>query len=391
MPDHPLHPSAQLTPTLTWLLALAAGAAVANSYYNQAMLGHLAADFAVPGATVAAIAALTQLGNAIGVLLLAPLGDRIERRRLILLTIALLVTALLAAAGAPSFPLLLAASFAIGLFATVAQQIVPLAVHIAAPERRGSVLGLVTGGILTGILLARTASGVISDIWSWRVVFVAAAGLMTLIGAALAWRLPKVEPTASGGYGALMASLVRLVLDHPPLRRATFLQCLIFAAFMAFWSTLALELATPRYGLGSTAVGLLALLGASGAVTAPLAGRFADRRGAAVLVRFGAALAAGAFGLMGLAQGSLGVLLLATLLLDIAVQSSQIANQSIAFAIDGTARSRLNTVFMTAMLASGSVGSAVGALAFSQFGWSGVTSLGAALALAALALSLGRR
>ena len=384
-------PSPALTPSLARLLAFAAGAAVANSYYNQAMLGHIAGDFALPGAEVAAIAALTQLGNAAGVLLLAPLGDRIERRRLILLTLGALVVALVMAAIAPSFGLLLLASLCVGTFATVAQQIVPLAVHLAAADRKGSVLGTVTGGILTGILLARTASGIISDLASWRVVFLLAAGLMLLTGVLLARRLPKVMPTTHIGYGALMASLIRLVAAHRALRRATLSQCLVFAAFMAFWSSIALELHSERFGLGSTAVGLLALVGASGAVAAPLAGRLADRGGAGRVAMLGMLLAALAFALLGVSEGSIIALVAATLMLDVAVQTSQIANQSVVYAIDPAARSRLNTIFMTAMLASGAIGSSAGALAWSHFGWRGVCAFGAAAALAGAALAARRR
>jgi len=386
----PAHPSAPLRPSLLILLAVAAGASVANSYYNQAMLGHLVRDFALTGAAVAAIPVLTQFGNALGVLLLAPLGDRVERRRLILMTLSLLVVALLAAAAAPSFTVLIIASFAIGSFATVAQQIVPLAVHIAPPNERGSVLGKVTGGILIGILLARTASGVISDVWSWRIAFFFSAGLMMLIGVLLAWRLPKVRPTTDLSYFGLIASLGQLVRAHRALRRATLMQSLLFAAFIGFWSTLALELQSPHYGLGSTSVGLLALIGVAGAMAAPLAGRLADRKGARNVAAIGALLVAATFALLGAFQGSVAVLVVGTLGLDLAIQSSQIANQTVVYAIDPAARSRLNTIFMAAMLLSGAVGAAISGAAHTQWGWTGVCVFGGASALLASALAIRR-
>jgi predicted MFS family arabinose efflux permease len=386
----PAHPTAPLGPSLLILLAVAAGASVANSYYNQAMLGHMARDFALSGAAVAAIPVLTQLGNALGVLLLAPLGDRVERRLLILITLSLLVAALLAAAVAPSFIVLMIASFAVGGFATVAQQIVPLAVHIAPATERGSVLGKVTGGILIGILLARAVSGILSDFWSWRIAFLFAAGLMMLIGTLLAWRLPKVRPTTDLGYLRLIASLGQLVREHRTLRRATLMQCLLFAAFIGFWSTLALELQSPSFGLGSTSVGLLALIGVAGAMAAPLAGRLADRRGARNVAAIGALMVAAAFTLLGAFQGSIAALILATLGLDLAIQSSQIANQTVVYAIDPAARSRLNTIFMGAMLLSGATGAAISGAAYAAWGWTGVCIFGGLSALLASALALRR-
>ncbi len=379
------------SPALFRLLALAAGAAVANSYYNQAMLGHIARDFALSAAGVAAIPVVTQLGNAIGVLFLAPLGDRLERRSLMLVTIAALVLSLLAAAAAPSFGALVVTSFAVGGFATVAQQIVPFAIHLAPDGARGRVLGMVTGGILVGILLARAFSGVGSDLWGWQPVFVIAAGVMAAIGLLLAAMLPRAAPTTTHSYGPLLASLWHLVVTHPTLRRATLIQCLIFMGFIGFWSSVALALEAPPYGLGASAVALLALVGSAGALAAPIAGRFADRAGPRHVVTIGAGLVAAAFLLLLLRQGSMAVLVIGTLLLDLAVQSSQVANQTEVYALDASARSRLNTIFMASMLLSGAVGAGLGGLAFARWGWTGTCLFGAFSAALALLLSLRRR
>lgn len=373
---------------LVRLLAVAAGAAVANSYYNQAMLGHIGRDFVLPAATVAAIPVLTQFGNAIGVLFLAPLGDRVERRALMLLTIAALVIALLTAAAAPSFIALISASLAIGVFATVAQQIVPFAVTIATDETRGRVLGTVTGGILLGILLSRVFSGIGSDLWGWRPVFLGAAGVMAVIGTLSAALLPRLEPTTTLTYGRLLVSLWHLVLAHAVLRRATSIQCLVFMGFIGFWSSLALALEAPPFGLGGSAVALLALVGAAGALAAPLAGRFSDRVGPRLVVTIGTSLAAASFILLAIAQGSMAVMVAGTLVLDLAVQTSQVANQTQVYALDRAARSRLNTVFMAAMLLSGSVGAGLGGLAFATWGWTGTCLFGALTSLLALLLSL---
>ncbi|WP_186395584.1 MFS transporter [Stappia sp. TSB10GB4] len=379
--------SDHLSAALVRLLAVGAGAAVANSYYNQAFLGHLTTDFGLAAGAAAIVPVLTQAGNAIGVLFLAPLGDRLERKSLILVTTGALVAALIGAAVSPGFVWLAVASLAVGLFATVAQQIVPLAVHLAPPAERGRILGTVTGGILIGILLARTISGTISDAWGWPVVFWFAAVLMIAIGAALALWLPRVPPTTDLSYPRLLGSLWTLVRTHGVLRRAVAVQFLIFAAFIGFWSTLALLLSDPPYRLGGTAVGLLALVGVAGALAAPIAGGFADKRGPAVVVSIGAGFVLLAFAIFGLWQGSLLGLVVGILVLDLAVQSSQVANQARVYALDPTARSRLNTVFMATMLLGGAVGAGIGGAAYAAWGWTGTCAFGAVSAALALLLS----
>ncbi len=379
--------SEYLSAGLVRLLAVGAGAAVANSYYNQAFLGHLTTDFGLAAGAAALVPVLTQAGNAVGVLFLAPLGDRLERKSLILATTGALVAALVGAAVSPGFVWLAAASLAVGLFATVAQQIVPLAVHLAAPAERGRILGKVTGGILIGILLARTVSGTISDLWGWPFVFWFAAALMIVIGAALALWLPRVQPTTDLSYPRLIGSMWTLVRRHRVLRQAVAVQFLIFAAFIGFWSNLALLLIEPPYRLGGTAVGLLALVGVAGALAAPVAGGFADRRGPAAVVSIGAGLVLLAFVVFGLWQGSLLGLVLGILIMDLAVQSSQVANQARVHALDPTAHSRLNTVFMATMLLGGAVGAGIGGAAYAGWGWTGTCAFGAMSAGLALLLS----
>jgi len=364
-----------------------AGAGVANNYYNQSFLGHLTADFGLVAGAAAIVPVLTQAGNAIGVLFLAPLGDRMERKSLILATIGALVAALIGAAVSPGFVWLSVASLAVGLFATVAQQIVPLAVHLAPPAERGRILGKVTGGILIGILLARAVSGTISDLWGWPIVFWFAALLMIAIGLAMALWLPRVPPTTNLSYPRLIGSLWTLFQTHGVLRRAVAVQFLIFAAFIGFWSNLALLLAEPPYRFGGTAVGLLALVGVAGALAAPVAGGFADRRGPAVVVSVGAGLVLVAFVIFGVWQGSLICLVLGVLVMDLAVQSSQVANQALVYALDATARSRLNTVFMATMLSGGAVGAGIGGAAYAAWGWTGTCAFGAISAALALLLS----
>jgi predicted MFS family arabinose efflux permease len=372
---------------LVRLLAVGSGAAVANSYYNHAFLSQITIDFGLTGGTSAIVSVVTQTGNALGVLFLAPLGDRLERKTLILMTIAALVAALVGAAVSPSFQWLAVASFTVGLFATVAQQIVPLAVHLAPPAERGRTLGKVTSGILIGILLARTVSGAISDLWGWPVVFWFAALLMVTIGAALALWLPRVPPTTDLSYLRLLGSLWTLVRMHAVLRQAVVVQFLIFAAFIGFWSNVGILLSEPPFEFGGTAVGLLALVGIAGALAAQIAGRLADRVRPNIIVSIAAALLVLAFLVFGLWQSSLVSLTIGVLIMDLAVQSSQVVNQARVYALDPTARSRLNTIFMATMLAGGAAGAGIGGAAYAAWGWTGTCAFGGIAASSALVLS----
>lgn len=369
-------------------MSIAAGATVANSYYNQPMVGLLSTEFGLGVGTVALIPLLTQAGNALGVFFLAPLGDRLERKALILATLAALILALVAAALSSGFIGLAVACTAVGLFATVTQQLVPIAVHLSAPDDRGRVLGVLTGGILIGILLARTISGTLSDFWGWRSVFWCAALTMLIIWIILARRLPIVQPTADLPYGRLILSMWTLMRAHALLRRAMGIQFLIFSAFIGFWANLVLLLMEPSYGLSATAAGLFALVGVCGALAAPFVGSFADRRGHASVVSMSAMLVAVAFTIFGLSDGSIVALIVGIFVLDVAVQASQVANQTMVYALDADARSRLNTVFMGSMLMGGAFGAGAAGMAYAKLGWAGVCIFGGISAAAAFAMSL---
>jgi predicted MFS family arabinose efflux permease len=378
----------ELDRALLAILSVSAGLAVANVYYNQSMLGRLAAEFDLSAGVAASISVVTQFGNAIGVILIAPLGDCGERKRLILLTVAALVVALVGAAIAPSFTWLVVASFLVGLFGTVAQQIVPLSVHVAPAQAKGQVLGIVTAGILVGILLSRTISGIVTDWWNWRIMFAIAAAIMSGVGAALAWKLPKVQPITRLPYVDLLGSFWPLLRDHGILRYAIAIQALVFGAFLAFWSNLAVFLSRKPFSLGASAVGLIALAGATGALAAPIAGRIADKRGPDLVIIAGALTVAVAFVLLAAFRQSLAVLVIGVVIMDVGVQASQVANQARVHALDPAARSRLNTIFMASMLFGGAIGAGIGGSAFSRFGWAGPCVLGTAAATAALVLAL---
>ncbi len=375
------------------LLAAGTGMAVASLYYSQPMLGILAGDLHAGGQAIGWVPTLTQVGYAAGLLLLTPLGDRWDRRRIIAVKAALLCVALLLAGAAPSIGFLLPASLALGLAATLAQDIVPAAAVLAPAEERGKVVGMVMTGLLLGILLSRVVSGVVAEQFGWRAMFIGAAAGMAVLGAAL-WRgLPRFTPVTQLGYGALIGSLFTLAARHRALRRAALAQGLLAVGFSAFWSTLAVMLHAEPFHLGPAVAGAFGLAGAAGALAAPVAGRIADRRGPELVTRLGAGIAAVSFAIMALApwvppQGQLWLVLLSAVGFDLGVQASLISHQSIIYGIDPGARSRLNAVLMSTMFVGMALGAALGSQALAAFGWIGVTAVATTAATAALAVRL---
>lgn len=386
------HKQAQtaLPAVLLFLLATGAGLGAATLYYAQPMLGVLGGEFqATPGA-IGLVPTLTQLGYALGILLLAPLGDRFDRRRIILGKAAALTVALLTAAAAPSLGVLLVASLAVGLAATLAQDIVPAAATLAPEAERGRMVGTVMTGLLMGILLSRVVSGWVAEQWGWRAMFVLAAGSIALLGLAVWVRLPRFVPTTQLNYLALLGSLLTLWRRHPALRRAALAQGLLSIGFSAFWSTLAVMLHAAPFHLGSSAAGAFGLAGAAGALAAPLAGRVADRKGPELVTRLGAALVAGAFLAMALGGNHLWLIALGAVVFDLGAQAALIAHQSIVYSIEPAARSRLNAVLFVGMFTGMSSGALLGSVVLGQWGWQGVCVLALGSALAALAARLRR-
>ncbi|MCX7278351.1 MAG: MFS transporter [Burkholderiales bacterium] len=377
---------------LVLLLAAAAGLAAAALYYSQPMLGVLASEFNASPGTIGLVPTLTQLGYAAGLLLLAPLGDRFDRRRIILGKAAVLTLALLLAAAAPSIQVLLGASLVIGLSATLAQDIVPAAATLAPEAHRGRTVGTVMTGLLMGILLSRVVSGFVAEHAGWRGMFAVAATSIALLGVAV-WRgLPRFKATTQMSYMALMASLFTLWKRYTPLRRAALAQGLLSVAFSAFWSTLAVMLHAAPFHLGSAAAGAFGLAGAAGALAAPLAGRVADRKGPEVVTRLGAALVVASFLAMALGEtgGSSPLWLIAVgaVVFDLGVQASLIAHQTIIYSLEPAARSRLNAVLMSSMFIGMASGAWLGSLALGQYGWQGVCGLAALAATAALVVRM---
>lgn len=385
-----------LPASLVLLLAAGAGLAAASLYYSQPMLGVLGADIGASAATVSLVPTLTQLGYAIGIGLLAPLGDRYDRRRIVLAKAAALVLALLLAAAAPSIGVLLVASLGIGLAATMAQDLVPAAATLAPEAHRGKVVGMVMTGLLLGILLSRVVSGLVAEHFGWRSMFIGAAASIALIGAA-AWRgLPRFRPTTQLPYARLLGSLRLLWRRHAELRRAALAQGLLAVGFSAFWSTLAVMLHGAPFHLGSAAAGAFGLAGAAGALAAPLAGRMADRRGPESVARLGATLVMLSFAALLLApwlpqQVQLGLLAGVAIGFDLGVQAALVAHQTIVYGIDPGARSRLNALLFVGMFTGMATGAALGGLLLASWGWLAVALLAMGSALGALLVRLWPR
>ncbi|MDD3444380.1 MAG: MFS transporter [Zavarzinia sp.] len=357
-------------------MAIGCGIAVANLYYNQPLLGLLAADFAVSPATIGMIPMATQIGYALGLFLLVPLGDIVDRRRLILLQSGALVVALGAMAFAPVFAVALAASIAVGVASTIAQQIIPFAAAMANDGNRGQVVGIVMSGLLGGILLARTVSGIVGEHFGWR----AAYGLGVALTLGLAFLMAAVLPRgggvpARGGYLRLIASLADVARRHPLLIKSSLVQATQFWGFSVFWSTLALHLEGPDYGLGADVAGSFGVLALVGVLAAPVSGRLADRRGPDLVIMAGLGAAAVGFLAFAFWPGIPG-LIFGVVVFDFGVQLSMVAHQARIFALEPAARSRINTVFMTTLFAVGAIASAVASAVFAAGGWFAVTMLG---------------
>ena len=376
-------PTTPATAVPVFVMAAAAGVAVANTYYNQPMLGLIERD--LPGPLTGLIPMATQLGYAIGLLLLVPLGDLVERRRLIVLQFLALAVALALAALAPSAPLLLLASLCVGATATAAQQIVPFAATLAAPQSRGATVGTVMAGLVTGIFLSRPLAGYVAAYAGWRMMFWCSVPLALAAAALLALRLPRNRSENRQRYGQLLASLLTLWRDLPDLRLAAATQAMIFGAFTAFWTVLAFRLQEPPFGYGADVVGLFGILGLVGVLAAPAAGILSDRRGPYSAILLGAVVTLLSWVILGTWESLIGFSL-AIALLDLGMQGAIVANQHVIFALKPDAQSRINTLFMGSMFAGGAVGAALASEGWRLGGWPAVTGIG--LTLGAIAVTL---
>ncbi|SBS39972.1 Inner membrane transport protein YnfM [Marinomonas spartinae] len=373
----------QQTPTLSkslvFTMATGAGLSVASIYYNQPMLDNIGATFHADVSATGFIPTFTQVGYALGILFLIPLGDRFDRRNVIAIKSLLLALALFLCSIMPSLNNVLVASLAIGIMATMAQDIVPAAANLAPEAKRGKTVGTVMTGLLVGILLSRVISGAVSQYLGWQAMYQLAALSILLIGLSL-WRiLPSFEVHSSLSYPGLLKSMLTLWKRHDGLRRAAFAQGLLSVGFSAFWSTLAVMLHT-HYGLGSAVAGAFGLAGAAGALAAPLAGTLADKSGPARVTQIGCAMFAMSFAIMFLlpyfpVNGQIALIIVSALGFDLGIQATLVSHQSLVYGLDPTARGRLNALLFTGMFIGMSIGSVLGSQALALLGWNGVVAV----------------
>jgi predicted MFS family arabinose efflux permease len=361
-----------------WLmpfLGFACCIGVSSIYFNQPLLLEMAHTFHVTPAHTGFVAVATQVGYALGIFLLVPLGDVLERRALMMRMFAAVSIALFCVAFAPSVAWLIAASALVGLFASVTHVALPIAPSLVSHEKRGRALGIVMSGLLIGILLARTFAGWVSQASRWQVVFIV-AGCVNALFVPLLWKvMPKLAPTAPVRYGEAIRSLWTLFRSQPLLRESSFIGAMIFASFSAFWTTLVFLL-DKHYGFGPGVAGSFGILGATGALIAPVAGRLSDRHGSRYVVGIGLSTLAIAYVVLWAFGYHLAGVIAGVILLDLAAQMCQIANQTRIFGIDPGARSRLNTVYMVIYFGGAAMGSALSTIAWVHFEWRGVCVLG---------------
>ncbi len=370
-------------------LGLACAVGVSSIYFNQPLLLEMARTFHSRPEHIGFVAVATQVGYALGLLGFVPMGDILERRALMMRMYGAVSIALLLVAVSQSLLWLIFASILVGLFASVTHIVLPIAPDLVDAKQRGRAIGIVMTGLLLGVLLARTFSGWVSKIHGWRWVFVAAAVINLAFVPLLYRKMPRLPPAQSLRYAQAMRSLWTLFRTEPLLREASVVGALVFASFSCFWTTLAFMLES-HYGLGPGVAGTFGVVGAAGAMIAPVAGRLADRHGARWVASAGLSILALSYLLIWVVVGlhasiliHMAGLVLGVVVLDIGAQMTQVANQTRIFGLVPSARSRLNTVYMVVYFGGAALGSWLSTLAWAHWGWNGVCVLALAFMLLA--------
>ena len=364
---------------VVFILAIGAGFSVASIYYAQPLLPLMGADLHLSIEGMGMVPTLTQAGYALGILFLLPLGDRHDRRTLILIKSAALALFLFGCSLTGQLHSLLLASLMIGMAATMAQDIVPAAAILAPQGKQGKTVGTVMTGLLLGILLSRTVSGVVGEAFGWRVMYQLAAVSIAFIGVVMWAVLPRFAIHSTLSYPGLMRSMEHLWRRYPALRRAALAQGFLSIAFSAFWSTLAVML-LDRYHLASAVAGGFGIAGAAGALAAPLAGNLADKLGAGKVTQLGAMLVTASFALMFLmpalgTHAQLALIAISAVGFDLGLQSSLVAHQNLVYSLEPQARGRLNALLFTVVFIGMALGSALGSKVYAVAGWQGVVAL----------------
>jgi len=362
-----------LSKTNVLFMAACTGLIVANLYYCQPLIILIAKEFKIPEANAGTVTYLTQAGYAIGLFFMVPLGDKIERKKQILMTTFASIIALIIAATAKSFLILQIASLLIGITSIVPQLILPLAASLSSPEQRGKVIGIIMSGLLIGILLSRTLSGFVGQLLGWRAMFWIAAGICLLIFFVIQNKFPVNRPQFQGSYGQLIQSLFTLIKTQPLLREATLINAFSFAQFGAFWTTMVLLLSEAPFHFNSATIGLFGIVGASGALAAPLVGKLGDKGNSRIAVGYGCLLLLISFVVYYFSAENVIGIIIGIVLMDIGIQGVHISNQTRVYSLLPEARNRLNTVFMSFSFLGTAAGSAYGLLLWKLGEWHTVT------------------
>ena len=389
----PLPAAPDISPGMLRLLAISAGLIVANLYYAQTLVGPISAATGLSSEAAGLIVTLTQVGYALGLLFIVPLGDLMENRRLVFVALLATAVALAAAAFSTSALVFLAASLAIGIGSVAAQVLVPIAAHLSREETRGQAVGKVVSGLLLGIMSARPVASLIADYANWNGVFAAASVVTVILAFVLRSKLPQRFPSHQLSYGQLIGSLWKLLASTPVLRRRAAYQAGLFGAFSLFWTVTPLMLEGPQFGLSHTGIAIFALVGMAGAIASPVAGRLADRGHTLHATAAALILAVASFALPMFQPDSrvlaLGILVVASILLDMAVAANLVLGQRAIFALGAEVRSRLNGLYIAIFFAGGALGSGLGTWIFSHYGWTATLLLGMAFPSVALAYWIG--
>jgi len=367
-----VHKDFIITRFLVFLMAAACGITVANLYYAQPLLSEIARTFQISQAYIGLLAMLTQIGYAMGMLFLLPLGDIRERRSFIVFMLFMAACALLLMSASFNIGMLFFAAFAVGFASISPQLIIPFAAQLASPKERGRVIGTIMSGLLIGILVSRTFSGIIGVAFGWRIVYISAAVMMLILAISLKKLLPLSEPVLDINYVNLLRSLWGIVNNEPVLREASFTGAMMFAGFSVFWTSLVFLLESSVYNLGAQAAGMFGLVGVVGALAASLVGRMADKKSPRFTLRIAIIICILSYVCLWFLGFKLMGLVIGVILLDLGTQSGQVSNQTRIFDLNPKANNRINTVFMFSYFMGGAAGSIIGAYSWSYFGWNGV-------------------
>lgn len=370
------------------IMALCTGLIVANIYYSQPLLVLMSDEFGVSESNAGQVTFFTQVGYALGLLFCVPLGDKLERKRQIVVMTLAAVVALIAAAESVNITMLKVTGLLIGFTSVVPQLILPLAANLSDPASRGKVIGTIMSGLLVGILLSRTLSGIVGHHFGWRAMFWIAAGVSALLAVIMIATFPSSKPNFTGSYGDLMKSLLTLIKEQPMLREASAINACCFAMFGMFWTTVVFLLSDAPFKYTSEQIGLMGLAAAAGALGAPLVGRIADKKNPRIAIGYGIIFLFLGYFLFYAFQTNIIGIIIGIIAIDLGLQGIHVSNQTRIYTLLPEARNRLNTVFMTTSFIGTSLGSGIGLWVWSVAQWNGVCIAGTALITLALIIYL---